>query len=259
MIYYPLSTLMLAGIRDILVISTPKDTPVFEEILGDGARFGVKFSYIVQDRPAGIAQAFLLGEKFIGADNVTLVLGDNIFYGNIGHVNVIKNHRSGAVIFGYAVTNPQEFGVIEFNKQGKAISIEEKPAIPKSKYAVPGLYVYDNQVIDICRNLRPSGRGELEITDVNMEYLRRSELTVMAIGRGAAWLDTGTTSALAEASTFIEIVEKRQGLKIGCPEEIAVRFGYVTLSEFQKIVEALPKCQYREYLEGVGQELGQEF
>lgn len=255
MIYYPLSTIMLAGIRDICIISTPKDTPVFKEFLGNGSEWGINLSYIVQERPAGIAQAFLLAEEFIGKDPVTLILGDNIFYGNIGHIEAIKHHQNGAVVFGYPVSNPQEFGVIEFDTNGIAISIEEKPSQPKSKFVVPGLYVYDNQVIEICRNLKPSPRGELEITDVNVEYLRRQQLRAIPIGRGAAWLDSGTTTALAEASTFIEIVEMRQGLKIGCPEEIAARLGFISTAQLQALVEKLPKCQYSQYLETVAQEL----
>lgn len=255
MIYYPLSTIMLAGIKDICIISTPKDTPVFESFLGDGSAWGINLSYIVQERPAGIAQAFLLGKDFIGEDQVTLILGDNIFYGNIGHVAAIKNHKSGAAVFGYPVSNPEEFGVIEFNADGTVISIEEKPKRPKSKFVVPGLYIYDNRVVDICSGLKPSARGELEITDVNVEYLRRKELKVIPIGRGAAWLDSGTTTALAEASTFIEIVEMRQGLKIGCPEEIAARLGFISADQLQILIEKLPKCQYSQYLQTVLEEL----
>lgn len=251
MIYYPLSTLMLSGVRDICIISTPKDTPILKNVLGDGTQWGIKFAYIVQEKPAGIAQAFLLAEQFIGKDNVTLILGDNIFYGKFGQGEAIESHKSGATIFGYAVSNPQEFGVIEFDKNGKAISIEEKPKNPRSKFVVPGLYVYDNQVVDICKNLKPSPRGELEITDVNVEYLKRGQLKVIPMGRGSAWLDTGTSVALQEASTFIEIVEKRQGLKIGCPEEIALRWNYISKDQLASLAQKLPKCQYREYIEGV--------
>lgn len=251
MIYYPLSTLMLSGIKEICVISTPKDTPILKSVLGDGSAWGMNLQFIVQEKPAGIAQAFLLAEKFIGKDPVTLILGDNIFYGRIGHVEAIRDHKKGATIFGYAVTNPQDFGVIEFDKNGKAISIEEKPKNPRSKFVVPGLYIYDNKVVEISKNLKPSPRGELEITDVNVEYLKRSELQVIQIGRGCAWLDTGTTQAMQEASTFIEIVEKRQGLKIGAPEEIALRQGFVTPAQFEALIAKMPKCQYRGYLEGL--------
>lgn len=255
MIYYPLSTLMLGGIREICIISTPKDTPTLQSILGDGRRLGLEFTFIVQEKPEGIAQAFLLAEKFIGKEGVSLILGDNLFYGHLGHVEVLKSHTEGAAIFGFPVTNPQDFGVIEFDRAGKAVSIEEKPQKPKSNFAVPGLYIYDNEVISICRHLKPSPRGELEITDVNMAYLRAGKLKVIPIGRGAAWLDTGTTAALAEAAVFIEIVEKRQGLKIGCPEEIAVRKGFISVEKFQEAIDLLPRCQYREYLERVRGEI----
>lgn len=254
MIYYPLATLMLADIREICIISTPKDTPIIEDVLGDGSKWGVKFHYVIQERPSGIAQAFLLAEDFIGKENVTLILGDNIFYGRIGHIDAIKNHRQGATIFGYPVNNPEDFGVIEFDKSGKAISIEEKPKAPKSRFAVPGLYVYDNEVIDIAKNLKPSARGELEITDVNVTYLKRGKLNVMAIGRGAAWLDTGTTTSMQEASKFIEIVETRQDLKIGCPEEIALRKKFLPIESFEALVQSMPKCEYRSYLERVAKE-----
>lgn len=257
MIYYPLSTLMLGGIQEICLISTPKDTPIFKDFLGDGSQFGVHLEYIVQDKPEGIAQAFLLAEKFIGNDAVTLILGDNIFYGHIGHTKAIEEHHTGATIFGYPVKDPRPFGVIEFDKDGKAISIEEKPAKPKSNYIVPGLYVYDNTVVDITKNLQPSPRGELEITDVNSTYLKKGQLKVIPIGRGAAWLDSGTTHALAEASTFIEIVEERQGLKIGCPEEVALRKGFLSLQEFEALCAALPRCQYSEYLEKVAEEFAE--
>ncbi len=257
MIYYPLSSLMLAGIREVLIISTPKDTPILEGVLGNGSKWGMKLSFLVQEKPAGIAQAFILGEKFIGDSSVTLILGDNIFYGKTGHAEAIGRHNddSGATIFGYQVTNPSEFGVIEFDSSGKALSIEEKPAKPKSNFVVPGLYVYDREVVSISKALKPSARGELEITDVNVEYLKRGKLNVVPMGRGAAWLDTGNSAALQEASTFIEIIEKRQGLKISCPEEIAARRGFIDGKQFQTLVAALPKCQYREYLEKVNAEL----
>jgi glucose-1-phosphate thymidylyltransferase len=254
MIYYPLYTLMEAGIRDICVISTPKDIPILESVLKDGSQWGLRFHFIVQEKPAGIAQAFLLAKHFIGADPVTLILGDNIFYGQLGHVDVIEKHRQGAVIFGYPVNNPEDFGVIEFDTNFKALSIEEKPKRPKSKYAVPGLYVYDNQVVDIAEKLAPSARGELEITDVNLRYLENGQLTVIPIGRGVAWLDTGTTAAMQEASVFIEIVEKRQGVKISCPEEIALLKGFISLQNFKALIEKMPNFQYRDYLDKIGGE-----
>ena len=254
MIYYPLATLMLGKVREVCIISTPKDTPIIQDVLGDGSKWGMTFEYIIQDKPEGIAQAFLLAEDFIGDDNVTLILGDNIFYGNIGHIDAIENHESGATIFGYPVTNPSDFGVIEFDKAGRAISIEEKPKSPKSRFAVPGLYVYDNRVIDIAKNLKPSPRGELEITDVNVQYLNDDQLNVIAIGRGSAWLDTGTTSSMQEASAFIEIVETRQDMKIGCPEEIALLKEFISLEQFNSLVDQAPNCQYREYLARVGRE-----
>lgn len=255
MIYYPLSTLMLAGMRDVCIISTPKDTPVLKDFLGTGERFGIKISYIVQPKPRGIAEAFVLAEDFIGNDSVTLILGDNIFYGDFGHIDAMRKHKKGATIFGYPVTNPQDFGVIEFDSEGRVISIEEKPKHPKSNYIVPGLYIYDNDVIEIAKNLKPSERLEYEITDVNVEYLRRNELKVYPMGRGVAWLDSGTTSALSEASTFVEIVEARQGLKMACPEEIAVRLGFISLQKFKQEVDSISKCQYKSYLEGVYREL----
>ena len=255
MIYYPLSTLMLAGIKDICIISTPKDTPVLKDFLGDGSRFGLNFSYIVQQLPKGIAEAFILGKDFIGDDNVTLILGDNIFYGDFGLIQAIRDHKNGATIFGYPVTNPRDFGVIEFDNEGKVISIEEKPQKPKSNYIVPGLYIYDNDVIDIATKLKPSKRLEYEITDVNVEYLNRGKLRVYPMGRGVAWLDSGTTSALSEASTFVEIVEARQGLKMACPEEIALRLGFISLDKFKNEIDNMSRCQYRTYLEGVYREV----
>lgn len=254
MIYYPLATLMTAGIREICIISTPKDTPTLESILGSGAQWGLEITYIVQEKPAGIAQAFLLAEDFIGDDSVTLILGDNIFYGRMGIADAVREHAGGATIFGYPVSNPEDFGVIEFDKEGRAISIEEKPSSPKSHYAVPGLYIYDNDVVTVARHLKPSARGELEITDVNVEYLNSGRLNVIPIGRGVSWLDTGTNQAIQEASSFIEIVETRQGLKIGCPEEIALRLGYIDLKNFRSLSASMPNCSYREYLEQVAQE-----
>ncbi len=251
MIYYPLATLMLGGIRKVLFISTPKDLPQFRELLGDGSRLGMHFEYAVQDKPAGIAQAFLIGEQFIAGDPVSLILGDNIFYGKLDFFRDALQLTTGACIFGYQVRDPERYGVVEFGADGRAISLEEKPARPKSPFAVPGLYVYDNKVVDICRNLAPSPRGELEITDVNREYLKRGELHVKMLGRGMAWLDTGTQTSLLEASNYIAAIENRQGLKIACLEEIAFNQGFIDRTELQKVVEALPKTEYREYLQMV--------
>jgi len=251
MIYYPLSTLMMAGIRDILIISTPQDTPRFEALLGDGSRWGIKLSYKVQPEPKGIAQAFLVGEEFIAGQAVCLILGDNIFYGKMDLNKIMQGFQSGATIFGYNVQDPERYGVVEFDQNGKAISIEEKPKKPKSNYAVPGLYLYDKNITQIAKNMKPSARGELEITDVNMEYLRRGELNVVALGRGIAWLDTGTHTSLLEASHFIGTLEMRQGLKIACLEEIAYRMGYVDNEKMRQVIEDTPKSTYREYLEKI--------
>ncbi len=255
MIYYPLATLMMAGINDILVISTPHDTPRFEALLGDGSRWGVRLTYRVQAEPKGIAQAFLVGEEFIDGDPVCLILGDNIFYGKMGLDHVAAGFSSGAKIFGYYVHDPERYGVVEFNEQGIAIGIEEKPAKPKTHYAVPGLYLYDHKVVEIARNLKPSPRGELEITDVNLEYLRRGELQVEKLGRGVAWLDTGTHQSLLEASHFIGTLEARQGLKIACLEEIALRVGFIDCPGMKAAIAATPKSSYRDYLERVLQEV----
>lgn len=254
MVCYPLSILMLGGIREICIISTPHDLPRFEDFLGSGEELGLDFTYIVQEKPEGIAQAFLLAEDFIGDDAVTLILGDNVFYGDYfyreaGFAHALDRFESGALIFGYYVSNPQDFGVIEFDRSFAVLSIEEKPKSPKSNYAVPGLYVYDSEVVDICRSLEPSARGELEITDVNRVYLERGALRVDRLGRGIAWLDTGTPAALQEANAFIEAIEKRQGLKIACPEEIAYDQGFISRARFQTLIEALPQCDYRLYLE----------
>ncbi|RJP23275.1 MAG: glucose-1-phosphate thymidylyltransferase [Deltaproteobacteria bacterium] len=249
MVYYPIATLMTAGIRDILVISTPHDLPRFRELLGDGGRMGVRFRYKVQAEPKGIAQAFLVGEEFIGSDAVCLILGDNIFYGKMGLDRIVASFSGGALVFGYPVSDPQRYGVVEFDAQGRAIGMEEKPARPKSNYAVPGLYLYDGKVVERAKGLTPSARGELEITDLNLDYLRRGELRVEKLGRGVAWLDTGTHASLMEASLFIGTIEARQGLKIACLEEIAFRKGFLTAAAFAKEIEAIPKSPYRSYLE----------
>lgn len=256
MIYYPLSVLMLAGIRDVLIISTPKDISIFENILGNGTQLGMKFSYAVQKKPKGLAQAFLIGEEFIGTDKVALVLGDNIFYGG-GLSTILKEGaalKDGAIIFGYPVHNPSQFGVVEFNADGKVLSLEEKPKFPKSKFAVPGLYFYDNQVIEIAKQIKPSDRGELEITAVNNEYLRQGKLQVIQFYRGMAWLDTGTYDGLQEASQFVSIIQKRQGLYISCIEEIAFRKGFIDKPQLLKLVKPMSKTEYGEYLKIVAEE-----
>jgi glucose-1-phosphate thymidylyltransferase len=250
MIYHPLSTLMLAGIREILVISTPQDTPRFEQLLGDGRRWGIRLSYAVQPSPGGLAQAFLIGKKFIGKDPVALVLGDNIFHGHdlVGLLTRAAQRRKGATVFAYPVNDPQRYGVVEFDSKFRARSIEEKPARPKSRYAVVGLYFYDNRVVGIASRLKPSARGELEITDINREYLRLGELDVLPLGRGHAWLDTGTHDSLLEASHFIATIEHRQGLKVACPEEIAWRKGYISAAQLRRLARPLAKSGYGEYL-----------
>jgi glucose-1-phosphate thymidylyltransferase len=250
MIYYPLSTLMLAGIRDILIISTPTDLPRFEQLLGDGSRFGVNFQYVAQPKPEGIAQSFLVGENFIGSSCCALVLGDNIFYGHdfAKSVSDAGGQTSGARVFAYPVHDPERYGVVEFDSGGKALSLEEKPKVPKSRYAVTGLYFYDNNVVEIARNLKPSARGELEITDVNLEYLKRGQLEVRVMGRGMAWLDTGTHEAMLEASLFIQTIETRQGLMVACPEEIAYRYGYITADQVEEIAAPMKKNRYGAYL-----------
>lgn len=250
MIYYPLSTLMLAGIREILIISTPRDLPVFEELLGDGSQLGMKFSYAVQDKPRGLADAFIIGEEFIGDDNVALVLGDNIFYGQSFSklLKTVAARESGATIFGYYVRDPREYGVVEFDENGMAISIEEKPEHPKSNYAVPGLYFYDNDVVEIAKNVKPSARGEIEITSINNEYLRRGTLRVETMGRGFAWLDTGNHDALLEAADFVAAFQKRQGLYVSCIEEIAYKRGFIDREQLLKLAEPLMKTDYGKYL-----------
>ena len=250
MIYYPLSTLMFAGIREIMVISTPVDTPRFEAILGDGNSLGLNFSYAVQESPGGIAQAFIIAENFLAGDKVCLILGDNVFYGH-GLPETIKRAgdlNNGAVIFGYQVHDPERYGVVEVDDEGKALSIEEKPQHPKSNFAVPGLYFYDSNVVEIAKNLKPSARGELEITDVNKAYLKNSLLNVELLGRGIAWLDTGTPESLLEASSFVATIEKRQGLKIACIEEIAYRMGLIDREGLQQIIDKMPNSTYSDYL-----------
>jgi glucose-1-phosphate thymidylyltransferase len=252
MIYYPLSILLMSGIREILIISTPHDLPLFQKLLGDGTQLGCSFSYAEQKTPNGLAQAFVIGENFIGPDKVSLILGDNIFYGSgLIHTLQENNDPDGGIVFAYHVNNPSRYGVVEFDDQQKAISIEEKPVQPKSNYAVPGLYFYDNQVIDIAKNLQPSARGEYEITDVNKYYLERQNLRVGIMGRGTAWLDTGTVASLMQASLFVQVIEDRQGLKIGCIEEVAYRMGYINEAELLAIAEPLKKSGYGEYLMGL--------
>ena len=248
MVYYPLTTLIEGGIRELCLISTPHDLPRFKQLLGDGSRFGVTIDYREQEKPAGIAQAFLIAESFIGKDSVTLILGDNIFYGGDTFQKAFAEFKSGATIFGYHVNDPERYGVVEFDANGKAVSIEEKPKSPKSNYAVPGLYIYDNEVVNITKNLKPSARGELENTAVNVEYLRRGTLRVQRLNRGFAWLDAGTSSSLHEASAYVQTIEKRAGIKIGCPEEAAFRSGLASLAQLEQIVGAMPNCEYREYL-----------
>ncbi|MEW5796627.1 MAG: glucose-1-phosphate thymidylyltransferase RfbA [Candidatus Zixiibacteriota bacterium] len=251
MIYYPLSTLMLFGIKEILIISTPADTPRFEDLLGDGARLGLRLSYQEQPKPQGIAQAFLVGEEFIGGDSVALILGDNIFYGVYDFLREARTFESGAMVFGYYVKDPQRYGVVALDKDGRAVSIEEKPPQPKSHYAVTGLYLYDPEVVSIARSLKPSDRGELEITDVNRVYLERGKLTVARLGRGIAWLDTGTHDSLLEAGNFIATIEKRQGQKIACLEEVAFRMGMIDRSQLARLVAEMSENSYRQYLTGV--------
>ncbi|MBM9519351.1 glucose-1-phosphate thymidylyltransferase RfbA [Desulforhopalus vacuolatus] len=250
MIYYPLSVLMLAGIREILIISTPKDLPLFEQLFGDGSQLGLTIEYAEQPKPEGLAQAFLIGREFIGDDSVALILGDNIFFGP-GFTRILREAaalKTGGLIFGYLVRDPKRYGVVEFDKDRRVIGIEEKPAVPKSKYAVPGLYFYGNEVVKIAENVTPSARGELEITDVNNEYLRRGTLKVQPLGRGFCWLDTGTHESLQQASSYIEAVQERQGLKVACLEEIAWELGYISLSDVEALAQDMLKNQYGQYL-----------
>jgi len=252
MIYYPLSTLMYSGIREILIISTPKDLPLFKELLGDGQKYGCSFSYAVQEAPNGLAEAFIIGEKFIGTDKVALILGDNIFYGTgLSKLLQSNNDPNGGIIYAYRVNDPERYGVVEFDSDGTAISIEEKPAHPKSNYAVPGIYFYDNEVVSIAKNIKPSHRGEIEITDVNKEYLNRGKLSVSIMDRGTAWLDTGTFQSLLQASQFVEVIEERQGLKIGAIEAAAFEMGYIDKNQFEKLAEPLLKSGYGKNLLGI--------
>lgn len=251
MVYYPLTTLIESGVREFCLISTPHDLPRFKQLFGDGSQWGILIEYREQAKPEGIAQAFLIAESFIGSDSVTLILGDNIFYGGDTFQKAFAEFTTGATIFGYHVNDPERYGVVEFDADGKAVSIEEKPKQPKSDYAVPGLYIYDNAVVGITKAMKPSARGELEITDVNVEYLRRGQLRVGRLNRGFAWLDAGTSSSLHDASAYVQTIEKRQGIKIGCPEEAAFRRGFLSAGEFEALIGKIPKCEYREYLAGV--------
>jgi glucose-1-phosphate thymidylyltransferase len=254
MVYYPLATLVESGIRELCLISTPHDLPRFRQLFANAAAFGLSIDYREQEKPAGIAQAFLIAESFIGSDPVSLILGDNIFWGGDVFQQAFDKFTDGAVVFAYQVRDPERYGVVEFDAMGKAISIEEKPKQPKSDYAVPGLYIYDNSVVEITKNLKPSARGELEITDVNLAYLRQGKLRVHRLNRGFAWLDAGTSSSLHEASAYVQTIEKRQGIKIGCPEEAAFRRGFITLQQFESLISSMPRCEYRDYLEEVARD-----
>ncbi|MBV6422015.1 MAG: Glucose-1-phosphate thymidylyltransferase [Ignavibacteriaceae bacterium] len=251
LIYYPLSILMLGGIKDVLIISNKETIPLYKQLFGDGSNIGMKFEYVIQPEPKGIAQAFILGENFIGSDMSCLILGDNIFYGKLEFFYKALKSEKGATVFGYKVNDPERYGIVDFDQNGKVLSIEEKPSKPKSHYAVPGLYIYDDRVVEISKNLKPSARGELEITDVNKEYLKMGELHVEKIGRGVAWLDTGTPEALLAASNFFGVIEDRQGLKVACIEEIAFHRNFIDKNQFAKLVEEIPNSLYREYLEKV--------
>lgn len=253
MIYYPMTTLMLAGIKEILLISTPRDLPMFKDLLGDGSKWGIEISYIVQDHPRGLAEAFILGEDFLDGAQVCMVLGDNIFYGN-NLTKLLSNamdQQSGATIFSYCVQDPEKYGIVEFDQDGQAISIEEKPKLPKSSYAVTGLYFYDSQIVDIAKNVQPSWRGELEITDINRAYMVKGQLQVEKMGRGFAWFDTGTHSEMLDAANFVRTLEKRQGMKIACPEEVALTLGFIDKDHLQGVIDGLKPCEYRCYLEMV--------
>ncbi|MBI5807873.1 MAG: glucose-1-phosphate thymidylyltransferase RfbA [Ignavibacteriales bacterium] len=255
LIYYPLSILMLAGIKEILIISNDETIPLYKKLFGDGSNIGLNIQYVIQPAPNGIAQSFILGENFIGDDSVSLILGDNIFYGKLDFFyKAVEKDDKGATIFAYQVNDPERYGIVEFGKDGKAISIEEKPKIPKSNYAVPGLYVYDNKIVEISKNLKPSARGELEITDVNKKYLELGELKVEKVGRGVAWLDTGTPEALLKAAQFFGVIEDRQGLKVACIEEIAYSKGFIDRAQFRTVIDSIPKSLYRDYLEKIYEE-----
>ncbi|MCY7361074.1 MAG: glucose-1-phosphate thymidylyltransferase RfbA [Ignavibacteria bacterium] len=251
LIYYPLSILMLSNIREILIISNEETIPLYQKLFNDGSDYGIKIEYALQTAPNGIAESFIIGEKFIGKDGVTLILGDNIFYGNLDFIYNAMNKNDGATIFGYRVNDPERYGIVEFDENGKAISIEEKPARPKSNFAVPGLYVYDNDVVNISKNIKPSPRGELEITDVNNVYLERGKLNVEKIGRGVAWLDTGTPESLLQASNFFGVIEDRQGLKVACLEEISLHKGFIDIEKFKDVISKIPKSLYKSYLEKI--------
>ncbi len=258
LIYYPLSILMLGGIREILIISNEETIPLYEKLFGDGSQIGLSIEYVVQAAPNGIAEAFILGEKFIGDESVTLILGDNIFYGDLSFFYNALERQIGATIFGYQVSDPERYGIVEFNENGKAVSIEEKPAKPKSQFAVPGLYIFDNKVVGISKNLTPSARGELEITDVNRQYMEMDELHVEKISRGVAWLDTGTPEALLQASNFFGVIEDRQGLKVACIEEIALYKEFIDKQQFEKLVYSIPNSLYRDYLDKILNELDEQ-
>jgi len=257
MIYYPLSTLMLGGVRDIAIISTPKDLPIYMSLLGDGSKLGLSFTYIEQSEPRGLADAFILCEKFIEKENVVLILGDNIFHGNLKLNQIFEDFNNGATIFGYPVNDPERYGIIEFDDHGKVIGLEEKPKKPKSRYAIPGLYLYDNNVIEYAKNLKPSARGELEITDLNLEYLNIQKLKVQLFGRGVAWLDSGTANSLQDASHFVQSIEARQSYKISCPEEIAVRMGFITSESYYQSVKEMPESEYKKYLMDLFREINE--
>jgi glucose-1-phosphate thymidylyltransferase len=248
MIYYPLTVLIASGVREFCLISTPHDLPRFKQLLGDGKAWGLSIEYREQPKPDGIAQAFLIAESFIGKDPVTLILGDNLFFGGDAFPRAFGEFKSGATVFAYHVNDPERYGVVEFGPDGRAISLEEKPKVPRSNYAVPGVYLYDNDVVEIARNTKPSPRGELEITDVNNEYLRRGTLRVHRLSRGTAWLDAGTSTSLHEASAYVQTIEKRQGIKLGCPEEAALHRGFLSVEEFEQLLTTMPKCEYRDYL-----------
>jgi glucose-1-phosphate thymidylyltransferase len=258
LIYYPLSILMLGGISEILIISNEETIPLYKQLFENGSQIGLKIEYAVQDAPRGIAEAFIIGEKFIGDQGVVLILGDNIFYGTLKFFYDALEKNEGATIFGYLVNDPQRYGIVEFDAEGKAISIEEKPAVPRSQYAVPGLYIFDNNVVETAKKLKPSSRGELEITDVNREYLKKGRLRVEKIGRGVAWLDTGTPETLLQASNFFGIIEERQGFKVACIEEIAYSMKFINKNKFERLVTSMPKCLYREYLERFLKDLSSE-